>query len=645
MTISHSHSQSTNQYQSPRALLSPGKLLLILGLVVGLLYCVFIPFGAGFDEETHALRIYDLSGLHLLPNRGPDGKTLGFSEFFTLSYQRRFFESPAFDQFGRENFLKTPNYDSMSITETRSIYSPVIFLPQAVLAGVFWRFLELPVIPVAIVLRLAGLALYLAAAYVTLRLLPLGKWVFLVLALSPMALFQAATLNADGFTNAVSFLFIGLTLNLYAESPPPGPLPEAEGGNGSLTQKEQPEERAGARVIKLYALAIVIVLLGLAKPGYIALLPLALILPWRRLRSKPARALLVAAATLAVIVTAGWMLLSVPDSHFASGGSQSLSRQAALVLADPGGFALAYITGAFRSILPYFRDWTAAYGYWVGTVPQPVYWFFPLALVTALLAEPRNNRFPWKTRLALLAVFALSAGAVLMMFFLVHYEPGTNSDLGQQGRYFIPVAPLFFIPLAGLVSLREWNRRAAGYLASGALVVTLAFYSLGLYAAYYTECGYAQFAGQKCVLPVYKNIEKVNAPLVMLNQDNPTANQQFSNTCGERLQAVQVLVNAVSAQGGTLRYSLLDSQGQVAASQTIPLSEIVIQKPLILKVDGAAAQSGPYEIRLDASGLAQGESVGLALRPGDHYPGALTVAGEPLDGDLIFQYVCRNPFQ
>ncbi len=641
--MSQPHSQPTNPSNMKRFLLAPGKLLLILGLVVGLLYCVFIPFGAGFDEETHVLRIYDLSGLHLLPNRGPDGKTVGFSEFFTLSYQRRFFESPAFDQFSREQFLQTPNYDSMSITETRSIYSPVIFLPQAVLAGVFWRFLDLPVIPVAILMRMAGLALYLAAAYAALRLLPLGKWVFLALALSPMALFQAATLNADGFTNAVSFLFIGLALNLYAHSSP-SLSPDANQAYPLPSPRESGARSGAGTRVKLFALAVVILLLGLAKPGYIALLPLALILPWRRFQPK-ARTALIAAAALAVICTAGWMLLSVPDSHFASGGSQSLPRQAALALADPGGFVLAYITGMFRSILPYFRDWTAAYGYWVGRVPEPVYWFFPPALAAALLAEPRAKRFSWKVRLFMLAVFALSAGAVLMMFFLVHYEPGTNSDLGQQGRYFIPVAPLFFIPLAGLVSPQDWGRKAARCLSVGALVVTLGFYSLGLYATYYTECGYAQFAGQSCVLPVYKNIEKVGAPRVTLNAENPTASQQFNNTCGERLQAVDVLVNAVSGQAGTLRYSLLDSQGQALASTDVRLSEIAVQKPLALKLGGPAAHTGPYEIRLDASGLAQGESLGLALRPGDHYPGVLTAAGEQVDGDLIFQYVCENPFR
>ena len=30
----------------------PERTLLILGIIIGLLYCVFIPYGAGFDEET-----------------------------------------------------------------------------------------------------------------------------------------------------------------------------------------------------------------------------------------------------------------------------------------------------------------------------------------------------------------------------------------------------------------------------------------------------------------------------------------------------------------------------------------------------------------------------------------------------------------
>ncbi|MDO9120401.1 MAG: hypothetical protein Q7U31_01360, partial [Anaerolineaceae bacterium] len=73
------------------------NIILITGFCLGILFCIFIPYGAGFDEEQHMLRIYDLSGFNILPNQEPGNKTLGISEIFTLSYQRRYFQSSAID--------------------------------------------------------------------------------------------------------------------------------------------------------------------------------------------------------------------------------------------------------------------------------------------------------------------------------------------------------------------------------------------------------------------------------------------------------------------------------------------------------------------------------------------------------------------
>jgi hypothetical protein len=607
--------------QKKTTIFSPGNVFLLILLTCGIAFCAFIPYGAGFDEEQHILRIYDISGLHLLPNRSAPEGTVGFGEFFTLSYQRRFYQTPANDLFEPQNFWMTPNYDSMGMSMTRSIYSPVIFLPQALLSGIFWRFFELPIIPVTIVLRLAGLLLYGAAAYVTLRLLPAGKWVFAVLALSPMALFQAATLNADGFTNAVSFLFIGLTLSIYASSAPVKPL-------------------------KYWLLAGLALLLGFAKPGAIVLLPLLLIL-LRKNIGRPAWLLIAVSAALAVAVNLGWTALAVPGSHFASGGSQSLVRQTGLLLQNLGDFVLNYFRGAFASFLPYFRDWTGVYGYWVGMVPEPVYILYPLALAAALLAEPRTPLFDFKVRLTIFGAFLVSSGAVLFLYYLINYTPGDISSLGRQGRYFIPTAPLFFLALAGLFHLPSNLRRLAAGGSAAVLVAALGFYSFGLYTSYYTECGYGIYAGQPCVLPVYKNLEKNDPPVVPVNDDR-TVEQQFTDTC-QTLEAVQVLISAlpVSApDAARLNFALVNSDGQTLAEQAFELSDLAIDDYLNLPLQPPASlPTGTYTLLVSATGLPAPASVDLGVRPGNLYPGALLLDGAPDEADLIFRYVCANPFR
>ncbi len=260
-------------------------IILLTGFCLGILFCIFIPFGAGFDEEQHLLRIYDLSGLNVMPNQEPGNKTLGFSEFFTLSYQRRFFQNSAADLFTKENFLKQANYDSMAITKTRSIYSPIIFLPQAFIAGIIWRLFEVPIIPGVIILRLTGLLFYFLMVYLSIRIIPAGKWILAILACSPTALFQAATVNADGFTNGVCFFFIGLVLHFAIDD------------KKVISYKE------------LFLLLCAILLIGFSKPTISSLVILLLIIPKAKFGSKKNIILIFAFAVISVIYNFGWTAL------------------------------------------------------------------------------------------------------------------------------------------------------------------------------------------------------------------------------------------------------------------------------------------------------------------------------------------------
>jgi hypothetical protein len=83
--------------------INPANFFLVASLVVGLLYCIVIPYGAGFDEERHLVRIYYMSQGHMLPNFP---RPVIHEMYAELSYQRRPIQSPAFDMFSRENFSR-----------------------------------------------------------------------------------------------------------------------------------------------------------------------------------------------------------------------------------------------------------------------------------------------------------------------------------------------------------------------------------------------------------------------------------------------------------------------------------------------------------------------------------------------------------
>ena len=613
----------TIQPQKQRNFISPANLFLIFGLLTGIIYSVFIPYGAGFDEEQHVLRVFDIARLHFLPNRSAPGKTTSsYLDFIALSYQRRYFQSPAYDLLASDKFFQPIDKEQIIEVATRSIYPPLTFLPQAALARLFWLKYNFPIIPTNILMRLAGLLVYLLGAYITIRILPVGKWVFMVLALSPMALYQAATLNVDGFTNAACFVFTGLVMMVYASQELP------------------------LRHWKAWALAGVCLLLSFTKPNSIFLLPLLLMVPFRKFQSKSMLAVIGLGAALALVFTGVYTSLSVSGSHFADQGDLSLSRQLPLILANPVDFIITAVKGNLLAAGFYFKDWVGVYGHWDGVVPEVVYWLYPLALAAALLVEPRYRQFSTRARIYMLCVFLAGASATVFMYYYAHYSPEELISLGKQGRYFIFIAPLLYIPLAGLVAVGE---RWTGWVklsVTGLLAGTILFFSVGMYATYYSVCGSSYYTFKACTQPVYKNLDSASAPQVLVN-DKSSITQTISSVCG-KLTAARVLVRSVPAGGsGSLRFSLLDHNRQVVAAQDYPLDRLKADEWLSLPAPPLSGRVNPgYFIQLESVDLSAPQGVGLATSKSDHYrDGELDVAGKKIDGDLIFQYSCISPWE
>lgn len=605
-------------------LLDPALIFLIVGFVLGVFYCIVIPYGAGFDEEAHIVRIYDISGNNLLPNRNPPTfkNTLIYNELHDLSYQRRDFQTPAFDMLSPEGLSQRFRRTEESVLYgyiTNSIYSPVMFLPQAAIARVSWRTFDFPILPVVMLMRLAGLLGYLAAGWLAIKLIPFGKWLMLALALSPMALFQAATLNTDGFLNGVTFLFIGLTLYIYVK---------AEG-----------DVKRGW----VWALFGVSLLLGCGKLGAVVPLPL-LLLPMTRLKSKKLLAILVAGALLGLLINVGWTALALPGSRFDGGTDHDPSDTTLLVLAQPGQFLLTFVQSLASSFGLYTRNWIASYGYWVGNVPSQVYWFETVLLVLcALILEPAREKFPRLARLYVLGMFLLCAGVVVGLYFTLHYTPGVISEM-RQGRYLVPYAPLLFLPLWGLLALPEHWQKWLKWAALTCMLIALGYYSVGLYATYYTDCGYTAYAGGKCTLPIYKNLEITFGRETELTPKKPIR-QGITVLC-TGLEEVQVFLKTLPKKpGGTLIFSLLDRDRNKLASQSFPADQLHPGEYLSLPVSSQPRDKGAsYELLLEARGVAAPDGFRLLVQPGERYDGGqLFIADAPIKADLVFHYVCISP--
>ena len=600
-------------------LIGAANFFLIAGLLIGIFYCVTVPYGAGFDEERHLVRIYYMSENEYLP---VFSNVSIHQEVFELSYQRRLAQSPAFDLFSRENFLRRfGDSDDLRYGQgTQSIYSPVIFLPQALLGRYLWWKFDFPILPTIILLRITGLAIYVLAGYFAIRAVPFGKWVFALLALSPSAMFQASTLNGDGFTNGISFAFIGLILGIY------------------LNQKQ------GIKSSSLWALIVLSLLLGFAKPGAIILFPLLLLIVRHPFPSKKWILFLGVVLAASAVFNVGWSVYATNVSTYGQGGEQSVPRQMGSLLSDPVGFITPLAQGMVATFPYQVQGWIAAYGYWAGKVPSPLYLIWAIGLIATFFALLGHVTIPRGFRFFLIAFFAFCCIVTYTVAFVGNYATGGVLALAKHGRYYIPYAPMFFLGISGLVTANEQKRRLAEYAAIGSILLTAVFYSIGIYTTYYAYCGYDAYVGGTCSLPTYKNLEKEDAPQAEI-YSGVEVRQSFTNFCG-RLQAVSVFIKSVPDDSdGKLLFTVFDEKQNIVAEQGIPFREIVPEDYLTIRADPPPdSRGGEFTIQLTTDSSDSQDMVIALLTRGDYYPGELIVDGAVKQrSDLLIHYVCAGP--
>lgn len=193
---------------------SPEIFVLVILLFFGTFLSFKIPLGAGFDEETHLLRVWEMSSFEWIPNNKLSNEMHFPAFYWDNSYRRQPILEPVEPDFW-SNYAETPIDGFGLMAEnltTRSVYSPLLLLPQSLVMFFFGRVLNLPALTVLISMRMAGLLFYTLLVWLAVRMIPFGKWMWAILVLSPMAIYQASTVSTDAISNGIGFLFVSGTL-------------------------------------------------------------------------------------------------------------------------------------------------------------------------------------------------------------------------------------------------------------------------------------------------------------------------------------------------------------------------------------------------------------------------------------------------
>jgi uncharacterized membrane protein len=588
----------------------------ILILVLGMVLLLITPAGANFDEETYVARIWEMGLGHVMPNSYLSEPERLPSGFYNISYRRQI-NLPAIDldTLKRQMKIKIDGNDLMTY-QTRAVYFPTLFAVQAVVMRFFGPHLDLPILVLYYLLRLSYLLIYCFLVYLTIRILPFGKWVFGAITIAPMCLIQAGSVSSDAMIFGIAFLFIAWILRLVSNP------------NEALTKKE------------LLITCLLILAVGTLKPNTIFLLALLIFIPIQRLKHCKAWLIILCAVVVSVAISVGWSY--VASQYFMSRDDSGIDSIAQILsfFTNPQIFLKNFWITLSNSLPVFYKQavGVAGYGYW--NMPKIIYWMFPITLVLALLSERIKVNLTVKQRVVFGLVGLFNLLLVFAIFFVVETPLGYAGIRGIQGRYFTPFLPLLLIPFMFTPKFKI-SQLIIGIV----LTVTSIICVVSLFMSYHVVCGYALMTNQPCVLPYYKNWDPSTFEGVTLDKKS-SIKQSMVITC-RQLDGIQVWVKENQSTAGQEAFFALEMEsGELIQSSWIQSDEMPQSGWATIQLDppvNSLNQALQFEILAkDGIGI---PGLALGVFPTNEFNrGLIVLNGKELDQDLVFKYSCADDF-
>lgn len=288
------------------------------------------------------------------------------------------------------------------------------YIPSAI--GVYiGKIFELSWLDTTYLVRITNLLSWLCLGYLAIHFIPFAKWLLCLIALSPMSVFQAASISIDSLANGLSFLLIALIFNFIFK-----------------------QQR-----ITLVGILIVSIFLAFTKIPYLILLSLIfLFFAQRPLKlSYVLGSILIAAIIFSSFL---WIFFSQTSHNFNSIAFQQIYG----IIQQP----IEYIQLIMETIRLYgialIEEWVGKFGWLEIELPT---WFIILHLVMLAFYAITDSSSLMLNKLSkffILAVFILGVLIIFVTLYIIETPLLKLSYIdGLQGRYFIPLGILPFLLL------------------------------------------------------------------------------------------------------------------------------------------------------------------------------------------------------
>jgi uncharacterized membrane protein len=427
------------------------SLFVLIAAFFGLFFVFAVPFLWGADETTHVGRVYQIAHGHAFSHVVHEGYShYGFGGEVPnnlkkiINYVNYDFNVNSHQTIGNVKWVDNPSdykafadlpWAGKSVEynfSNTAIYSPISYVPSVV--G-FWvaELLGLHIGATIFLARIFDLAFFIAGvAFVLWSLRAFrAKWIIFTVALLPMTLFQASMISADAVTNTLALAIVGLVIKALLSK--------------ALTKPE------------LWVLLTATLLLPVAKPSYLFIALLTLLVPARLVPVRQYKKYFVPAAVVAGILL--YLVWQYKTAYLSNASKDIIAGvvpwwqqidsagQAKYVLHHPFSVIVTFVRTIFLADNAYFDGLFGKLGFDYVQVPAIAIIASFVSLVLAASGAEVFTRTKQRT-LLIAGVLLASIAAIFGTLYLTISYVGQPTIEGVQGRYFLPVLPVFLFFIA-----------------------------------------------------------------------------------------------------------------------------------------------------------------------------------------------------
>lgn len=422
-----------------------------IAAIVGALLILIEPPMTCPDENVHFYNSYALSTGQIFP-QNTDGvlthaipqNYIEFCEANNIKYCGKLAEKESFQELYLNSWLPVDNTETTDATYWAIDTNPVGYVVPAIGMAIFRLFLRKSqsVINLLMAGKFMNLCVYIVICYLAIKTIPRYKRTLFLLALMPMSLYQAASINYDALLISTCFALLAYVLSV-------------------LERKE--DEKITKWDIAI-VLGITVVLSGI-KQIYAILLLILFAIPGKKFVSKKQHVeCILSVLVVACVICVGyrWKISLLGASLTEKG--EAMQQQLNYLFSHPTMICTIIKNSLLKNGEFYTTSFIGKLGQLDTNLPVMFLVVEGVALLAVIVYEWTENS-KWNVQVSIYGL--LSTALVFIMCFLALYVQWTSHMQGigvdwvegVQGRYFIPIAPFIVaaIPSFGSKKLEVIN--------------------------------------------------------------------------------------------------------------------------------------------------------------------------------------------